>query len=361
MLETKTLTSATSSPSMRSTASTTLSCTRSATSRRAAVALAVRNTARWIWRCPSTETRTPRWAVSRLIQSPKCRALASSRPATPSISRAAMLAMLPITSLATRTVPMGWAACMGAMLLRGLPLPGLNLRAPPSQGGIGPAGYSIHGLAGRCALARPLLVRARAGVHPDAVALVHEQRHLHRGARLQRRRLRRARHRVAAVARVRVRDLQLHRDRKLHADHRVLVLEDVDGVALLEIRQDVHQPAAVERQLLVRGRVHEVVDVAVAVQVRRLRLLDAGGLVLLAAAEALLEDRAALHVAQLRLDDGASPSELDVLEVDDREQLPVHLEHGADSEIIRLDQSSTPSRRGSPAVRGRRSPPPPPG
>lgn len=107
MLDTNTLTSATLRPSMRSTASTTLSCTRSATSRRMAVAVTVRNTSRWILRWGSSTTRTPRCAVSRLIQSPKCLALASSRPETPSISRAAIDAMLAMTSLATRTLPGG--------------------------------------------------------------------------------------------------------------------------------------------------------------------------------------------------------------------------------------------------------------
>src|SRR5262249_38796791 len=71
MLETKTLTSATSRPSIRWTASMTLSCTLSATSRRTASASTVRNTSRWILCSASRTTRTPRCAVSRLIQSPK--------------------------------------------------------------------------------------------------------------------------------------------------------------------------------------------------------------------------------------------------------------------------------------------------
>src|SRR5215472_14282894 len=203
MLETKTFTSATSSASIRLTTSITLSCTRSATSRSIDVASTVRKTSRWICRSVSSSTRTPRCAVSRLIQSPKCRAPASSSAATPSTSRAAMPAMLAITSLATRTLPAGSACSITSMILE------------------------------------PLDVVAGAGVDADAVALVHEQRDLHRRARLDARRLGRARDRVAADAGLRLRDLQVDRQRQLHADHRVLVPKQADHAAGLQERQDV--------------------------------------------------------------------------------------------------------------------------
>src|SRR5216684_3953080 len=105
MLETKTLTSPTSSPSIRSVASTTFPCTALATSASFASESTVMKTSRWMDRSASTCTRTPRWAVWRRTQSPKCRAAASSMPETPSISHAASAAMLAMTSLATRTEP----------------------------------------------------------------------------------------------------------------------------------------------------------------------------------------------------------------------------------------------------------------
>src|SRR5256884_4332199 len=299
MLETKTFTSATSSPSIRWTASITLSWTRSATSRRTAVESTVRKTSRWILRSPSSTTRTPRCAVSRLIQSPKWRALASSRPMTPSSSRAAIPAMLAITSLATRTLPGGAAWSMTSDSLNVVP---------------------------------------RTGVHPDAVALVDEQRDLHAGACLQAGGLGRARDGVAAHARLGLRDLEIDGQRQLDPDHGVLVAQHADRVALLQEGQHVLQLGAADRHLVVRARVHEVVEVALAVEVRRLPLLDPHGLELLAAAEALLEDGAVADVPQLGLDDGARAGQLDVLHRENAQQLAVHLEGGSHSEVVRLDQ-----------------------
>src|SRR5947209_5162572 len=305
MLETKTFTSATSSASIRCTTSITLSWTRSATSRRTDVASTVRKTSRWIFRSGSSSTRTPRWAVSRLIQSPKCRALASSSAVTPSTSRAAMPAMLAMTSLATRTLPAG-SACSITWILE------------------------------------PLDVVAGAGVHADPVSLVHEQRDGHGGSRLDPGGFRRARDRVAAHAGLCLGDLEVHGQRQLDADHRVLVPEQGDGAARLQEREHVLDLPARQRGLLVRRGVHEVVEVALVVQVAGLRLLDPDSLELLAAAKALLEDRPVPDVAQLGLDDGAGAGELDVLDGHDAEQLAVHLEGRAHSEVIRLDQPGTP-------------------
>src|SRR5712691_5336084 len=104
-LETKTFTSPTSRPSIRSVASTTLAWTAAAASASFASESTVMKTSRWIERSPSMCTRTPRCAAWRRTQSPKWRAAASSIPSTPSTSQAARAAMLAITSLATRTAP----------------------------------------------------------------------------------------------------------------------------------------------------------------------------------------------------------------------------------------------------------------
>src|SRR5258708_16229498 len=90
---------------------------------------------------------------------------------------------------------------------------------------------------------------------------------------------------------------------------------------------------------------------AVRVKVGRLLLVDPHRLVFVRAAEALLEDRAREQVAKLGLDHGAGPSELDVLDGDDLQQLAVHLEHRAVAKIARRDHCLSPSPR--PCARAR--------
>src|SRR5205823_10930602 len=73
---------------------------------------------------------------------------------------------------------------------------------------------------------------------------------------------------------------------------------------------------------------------AVAVGVGRLRAVDPDGLVRVAAAKALLEDRAGQHVAQLGFDHRAGARKLDVLDADDGQQLAIHLEHHPVAKIV---------------------------
>jgi len=77
------------------------------------------------------------------------------------------------------------------------------------------------------------------------------------------------------------------------------------------------------------------VEVAIVVEVGRAGLLDPDNLVLVARAEALLEDPTVEDVAQLRLDHGAGAGHLDVLDRDDAHQLAVHVEGRADPEVTR--------------------------
>src|SRR2546430_5702542 len=79
--------------------------------------------------------------------------------------------------------------------------------------------------------------------------------------------------------------------------------------------------------------------VAVGVRVRRFGVVDANRAVLVPAAEALLEDRAGQHVAQLGLDHSAGAGQLDVLHAHDGQQLPVHLEHGPVPKVVGRDHS----------------------
>src|SRR5207247_8479001 len=106
-------------------------------------------------------------------------------PATPSISQAAIAAMLAITSFATRTTPAG-----------------ASDSTCPTIG-------MLH----------PLDVGPGPGVDLHHVSLVHEQRDLDAGAGLQPGRLGGTRDRVAPQARVGLLDGQADGDRQLDSDH----------------------------------------------------------------------------------------------------------------------------------------------
>src|ERR1700687_546826 len=305
MLETKTLTSPTSSPSIRSVASTTLPCTALATAASVASESTVRNTSRWMDRSASTITRTPRWAVCRRTQSPKWRAECSSIPETPSISQAASAAMLAMTSLATLTAP--------------------RLPLLPMQPMLRPRALS------------PFHVRLGPGVDADHIPALDEEWHLDDRSGLERGRLGTAGHRVAPKARVGLDDSKLDVDRELDPDELALVPQQVGDAALLEQGQHRLQHLFIDRHLVVGARVHGGVVGAIRIQVRGIVLVDADGWVLVAAAEAVLEDRAGQQVAELGLDDGARPSELDVLDADDLQQLAVHIEHRAVAKIAGRD------------------------
>src|SRR6266446_145309 len=312
MLETKTLTSPTSSPSMRSVASTTLPWTALATSASFASESTVMNTSRWMDRSASTITRTPRWAVCRRTQSPKCRAECSSMPETPSISHAASAAMLAMTSLATRTAP--------------------KLPLLPMQPMLRPRALS------------PFHVRLGPGVDPDHIPGLDEERHLDHRSRLERGRFGAAGHRIAAKARVCFDDFQLDIDRELDPDQLALVPQQVGNAAFLEQGQHGLEHLLVDRHLVIGARVHEVVMGAVRIEVCRFGLVDADRREFVAAAKALLEDGPGQQVAQLGFDDGARPGQLDVLDADDLQQLPIHLEHGPVAKVAGRDHSGCSAR-----------------
>src|SRR5229473_409722 len=288
MLETKTLTSPTSSPSIRSVASTTLPWTALATSASFASESAVMNTSRWMDRSAST------------------------MPETPSISQAASAAMLVITSLATRTAP--------------------KLPLLPMQPMLRPRPLS------------PFHVGLRTGVDPDQIPGLDEQRHLDHSSRLECRRLGAAGHRIATKPRVRLDDFQLDVDRELDPDELALVPQQVGDAAFFEQRQHGLEHLLVDRHLVIGARVHEVVVRAIRIEVGRFGLVDADRREFVAAAKALVEDGPGQQVAKLGFDDRARPGQLDVLDVDDLEQLPVHLEHGPVAKVAGRDHSGCSAR-----------------
>jgi hypothetical protein len=91
---------------------------------------------------------------------------------------------------------------------------------------------------GLSSASRPLRFRSRpghvgtaTGIHLHAIADVHEQRHVDRGARLERRRLvAAARGGVPADARLGVGDLKLDRRRQLDVGRDVVDEQQVDGL-----------------------------------------------------------------------------------------------------------------------------------
>src|SRR5229473_2786225 len=315
MLETKTLTSPTSSPSIRSVASTTLPWTALATSASLASESTVMNTSRWMDRSASTITRTPRWAVWRRTQSPKWRAECSSMPETPSISQAASAAMLAMTSLATLTAPK-------------LPLLPMEPMLRPRPLG-------------------PFHIGLRTGVDPDQVPGLDEQRHLDHRPRLERGRFGAAGHRIAAKPRVGLDDFQLDVDRELNPDQPALISEQVGHAAFFEHRQHGLEHLLVDRHLVVGARVHEVMMGTVRIEVGRFGLVDADRREFVGAAKALLEDGPGQQVAQLGFDDRARPGQLDVLDADDLQQLPIHLEHGPVAKVAGRDHSGCSARYSS--------------
>src|SRR5215813_354414 len=156
--------------------------------------------------------------------------------------------MLAMTSLATRTLPAGAACSIDAMLAAAL------------EGR--PADVSVA-----CFTRNPLDVVAGAGVHPYPVARVYEEWDLGGGPGLEPSRLGGAGDGVTTHAGLGRSYCEVHSHRQLDADHRVLVPEHAHGIALLEEREHVSNLRAIERNLIVGRRVHEVVEVSLAIEV----------------------------------------------------------------------------------------------
>src|SRR5262249_20498597 len=163
-------------------------------------------------------------------------------------------------------------------------------------------------------------VLAAAGVDLHDVALVQKQRHLDHGPGLECRRLRAARCRVAANARLGLHDLELDEVGELDG-HRALVdEEDLDLGILLEEIASVPDLLRVERDLVVGIEIHEMVPV-VAVEELHPLLVEVDELHLLAGPERVVDDPAELHVLELGPDESAALAGFHLLEVDNAVRL----------------------------------------
>src|SRR5581483_6407400 len=180
-------------------------------------------------------------------------------------------------------------------------------------------------------------VAAVARVDADHIARVHEERDLDRRPCLQLRRLRRAGRRVAFEAGIRLFDLQLDVRRKRGADRLAVVELDVDPHPVFEEVRGIADDVALQRDVLVRLVVHEVVAVGIVVEHLHLAVVDRCALQLLAGAERAFHRRARLDVLQPRPHEGGAFARLDVQEFDDGPELTVDHDRDAVAEIVRGD------------------------
>ena len=171
------------------------------------------------------------------------------------------------------------------------------------------------------------------------VALGHEQRHLHDEAGLERGRLLRAGGRVAGEAGIGLGHLQVDGHRQLDAQHLALVRVVEDVGVLLEVARVVAERGGRHRELLVGLGIHEVVRVAIGVEVLRLAGLDARPRPAGAGLEGALDDVALAHVLHLHADLRRAASHLDVAPVEDLHELAVELDDDALLDVAGADQS----------------------
>src|ERR1700684_1017929 len=139
-----------------------------------------------------------------------------------------------------------------------------------------------------------------ARVDANHVARVDEQRYVHGRAGLELRGLGGAGGRIALEPGIGLLDAELDVRRKVRADRRAVVELHGDPHAVLEEVGRVADDLALQRDVLVRLVVHEMVAVGVVVQHLHVAVVDGRALELLARAERALHRRAALDVLQAR-------------------------------------------------------------
>src|SRR5438132_6894779 len=129
------------------------------------------------------------------------------------MGRARQTRLLPVTSIRARAAAAANQKPYAIARLSGVSPWTAQNRRPPSVAATAPASESVA--TARTLRARDVALLFR--VDLEAVAHVHEERHLDDGARLERRGLRHVRHRVALHTRLGVRHGQLDRGGQLHA------------------------------------------------------------------------------------------------------------------------------------------------
>ena len=164
------------------------------------------------------------------------------------------------------------------------------------------------------------------GVDADNIALVDEERNLDLGSGLDGRRLGRTGRGIAADAGLGSGNLKSNEHGRLDGKYVSVVGSDLAHVVLLHELEVCGELVGVERKLLEGLHVHEVVEIAVVVEILHLAAVDARVLEFVGGVEGRFGDRTGDHVLELGANECCTLARLNVLEFDDLHDLSVHVE-----------------------------------
>ena len=173
---------------------------------------------------------------------------------------------------------------------------------------------------------RALQIFSVTGVDFDFVARVHEQRHLDGGAGFRDGRLVGTGCGVSLEARFRLRDFEDHECWRLDTDAHVLEEHDLADRVLLAELQRVADARGIQRNLLVGLFIHEVKEISVLIQVLHVATADLRAFKLVGGVEGTLHRGSRDDIADFGADERGTLARLDMLEFNDLEDRPIHLE-----------------------------------
>src|SRR6185503_166755 len=173
---------------------------------------------------------------------------------------------------------------------------------------------------------RPCQVLARVCADANHVAGIDERRHADDEPRLERCRLDLVAGGRALDARHRVEHLEVDGLRQLDADRLGPIELDVDGHLRLQVVHRLAERLAVDVDLFVGRGVHEIIVFAVLIQVLHLALVERRALHRVLGPQLLISQRSAANVPELHADKTAQVARGDVLELEDPEQVLLHLD-----------------------------------
>src|SRR5215208_221361 len=179
-------------------------------------------------------------------------------------------------------------------------------------------------------------VLAAAGVDPHPLALLDEERHLDDDAGLEGGGLGAStRSGVPLQAGIGLRDRQVHGARRLRAGGPLVDEEQLDVGVRRHPPEGVIDDRLGDLDLVIALVVHEDRGLVRVVEELHLAVLGAYGPELLTGLEGLVDHGAVIDALQLRANEGAALTGLDVLELDDAEDPAVDLDVGAVLELVR--------------------------
>ena len=180
---------------------------------------------------------------------------------------------------------------------------------------------------------RALKILAGTSVDLDLGADVNEERNLDNSAGLERSGLGGAGRGVALEARLGVGDLEHDEHRGLDSEDVALVGDDLAHFVLFDELEAVAELVSVDRELLKGLHVHEIIEIAIIVEILHLLALNDRVLEFIGWVEGALSDRARDDILELGADESGALARLYVLELDDLKNLSVHVESDTVFEI----------------------------